>query len=83
MTVKHVKNDSISLKVYLQKTRLKKKAEQVEEQKLGSKIDLQKVKVEQIEEKSTVDIHIETIFGLPLDPKIHNSKCYIKELQES
>jgi len=62
MTVKHVKNDSISSKVYLQKTRLKKKVEQIEEQKLGSKIDLQKVKVEQIEEKSTINIHIETIW---------------------
>jgi hypothetical protein len=43
MTIKHVKNDSLTLRVYLQKTSVKKKVEQVEEQKLSSKANLQKV----------------------------------------
>ncbi len=50
VTIEHVDNNSPSLKVYLQKTSLTKKVEQVEEQKLYSKIDLQKVKVEHVEE---------------------------------
>jgi hypothetical protein len=40
VTIKHVKNDSPSLRVYLQKTSVKKKVEQVEEQKLGSQANL-------------------------------------------
>ncbi len=48
--VKHVKNSSPSLRVYLQKTSIKEKVKQVEEQKLSSKIDLQKVKIEHVEE---------------------------------
>jgi hypothetical protein len=51
MIVKHVDNNSPSLRVYLQKTSLKEKVEQVEEQKLGSKINLQKVKVEHVKEQ--------------------------------
>jgi hypothetical protein len=39
--VEHVENNSPSLRVYLQKTILKKKVEQVEKQKLCSKVDLQ------------------------------------------
>jgi len=39
LTIKHVDNNSPSLRVYLQKTILKNK---VEKQKLGSKINLQK-----------------------------------------
>jgi hypothetical protein len=39
----------------LQKIEFKKKVEQVEEQKSGSKAYLQKVKVEYVEEKSTSD----------------------------
>jgi hypothetical protein len=49
--VEHIKNDSPNLIVYLQKLGLKKKAKQIEEQKLSSKVHLQKVKVEQIEEQ--------------------------------
>jgi hypothetical protein len=56
--VKHVKNSSPSLRVYLQKTSIKEKVKQVEEQKLSSKIDLQKVKVEHVEEGSTLDIQV-------------------------
>ncbi len=41
MIVEHVENNSPSLRVYLQKTILKKKVEQVEKQKLCSKVDLQ------------------------------------------
>jgi hypothetical protein len=61
MTIEHVENDSPSQRVYLQKIGFKKKVEQVEEQKLGSKAYLQKVKVEHIEEKSTSDIQVETV----------------------
>ncbi len=39
------------MRVYLQKIGLKEKIKQVEEQKLGSKVDVEKVKVEQIEEQ--------------------------------
>ncbi len=49
--VEHVKNSGPSLRVYLQKTNIQKKVEQVEEQKLGSKVDLQKVKVEHVEKQ--------------------------------
>jgi hypothetical protein len=42
LTIKHIDNNSPSLKVYLQKTILKNNVEQVEKQKLGSKINLQK-----------------------------------------
>jgi hypothetical protein len=47
--VKHV-NNSPSLKVYLQKIGLKEKVEQVE-QKLWSKVHLQKMKVNNVEEQ--------------------------------
>jgi len=42
LTIEHVDNNSPSLRVYLQKTGLKTKVEQIEKQKLGSKVDLQK-----------------------------------------
>ncbi len=59
MIVKHVENNSPSLRIYLQKIGLKRKVEQVEEQKLGSKVDLEKVKVKHVEEQklsSKVDL---------------------------
>ncbi len=56
MTVEHVKNNSSSLRVYLQKIGFKKKVEQVKKQKLGSKVNLQKMKVKHVEEGSTLDI---------------------------
>jgi hypothetical protein len=37
LTIEHVENTNPSLRVYLQQIRLKKKVEQVEEQKLGFK----------------------------------------------
>jgi hypothetical protein len=40
----------------LQKIGFKEKVEQVKEQKLGSKVDLQKMKVENVKEGSTSDI---------------------------
>ncbi len=46
--VKHVKDNSPSLRVYLQKIGLKEKVKQVEEQKLCSKVDLQKMKVNHV-----------------------------------
>jgi hypothetical protein len=49
--VEHVKNVSSSLRVYLQQIRFKKKVEQVKEQKLGLKVNMQKVKAEQVEEQ--------------------------------
>jgi hypothetical protein len=58
MIVKHVENNSPSLKVYLQKISLKEKVKQVEKQKLNSKIDLQKVKVEHVEEGLTSNIQV-------------------------
>jgi hypothetical protein len=72
----------------------KVKVEHVEEQKLNSKVDLWKVKVEHLEKGSTSNIQVEIVnqiynqrfqnyLKLPLDPKIHNSICCIKELQES
>jgi hypothetical protein len=48
--VEHVENVSPSLRVYLQHIRLKEKVEQVEH-KLGLKVDMQKVKIEQVEEQ--------------------------------
>jgi len=45
----------------LQKTNLKKKVEQVEEQKLCSKVDLQKVRVDHVEKGSTLDIQVELV----------------------
>ncbi len=59
--VEHVESSSPSLRVYLQKTNLKKKVEQVKEQKLCSKVDLQKVRVEHVEEGSTSDIQVELV----------------------
>jgi hypothetical protein len=66
---------------------------QVDEQNQGSKIDLQtidlNIKVELVKETSTsyrncrLDLQSKVQFGLLLDPKIHSSKCYIKNLQES
>jgi hypothetical protein len=61
MIIERVNNNSPSLRVYLQKTRLKEKVEHIEEEKLGSKVDLQKVKVEHVEERSTSKIQIEII----------------------
>ncbi len=61
MTIERVDNNSPSLKVYLQKTRLKEKVEHVEEEKLGSKVDLQKMKIEHVEEGSTLEIQIEIV----------------------
>jgi len=62
--VKHVKNDS--LKVYLQKICLKEKVKQVEEQELGSKLNLKKkkkskVKVKHVGKGLTSKIQIENI----------------------
>jgi hypothetical protein len=53
MIVEHVDNNSPSLRVYLQKIGLKEKVEQVEEQTLGSKVNLQKVKIKHVKEGST------------------------------
>ncbi len=53
VTIKHIKNDSPNLRVYLQKIGLKEKVEQVEEQTLGSKVNLQKVKIKHVKEGST------------------------------
>jgi hypothetical protein len=39
----------------------KMKVEQIEEQKVSSKANMQKVKLEHVEEKSTSDIQVETI----------------------
>jgi hypothetical protein len=61
VTIEHVESSSLSLRVYLQKTNLKKKIEQVEEQKLCSKVDLQKVRVEHVEKGSTLDIQVELV----------------------
>jgi hypothetical protein len=61
VTIERVDNNSPSLKVYLQKTRLKEKVEHVEEEKLGSKVDLQKMKIEHVEEGSTLEIQIEIV----------------------
>jgi len=58
MIVKHVENNSPSLRVYLQKISLKEKVKQVEKQKLNSKIDLLKVKVEHVEEGLTSNIQV-------------------------
>jgi hypothetical protein len=87
LKIEHVKDDSSSLKVHLQKIGLKNKIEQ----ELGSKINLQniesKLKVEHVQNGSTSKIQIETIysnvqkiFGLPIDPTIHSLKCCIKEI---
>jgi hypothetical protein len=70
------------------------KVKHIEEQKLGSKVYLQKVKVEHVEEGSTLDIQVELVdqiynkkFQKYLDyhwiQKSIVRKCYIKELQES
>jgi hypothetical protein len=58
MIIKHVKNNSSNLRVFLQKIGIKEKVKQVEEQKLGSKIHLQKVKVEHVKKGSTLDIQV-------------------------
>ncbi len=60
VTIEHVESSSPSLRVYLQRTNLEKKVEQVEEQKL-SKVDLQKVRVEHVEEGSTLDIQVQLV----------------------
>jgi len=54
MIVEHVENNSSSLKVYLQKIGFKEKVEHVK--KLSSKVDLQKMKVEHVEEGSISNI---------------------------
>ncbi len=52
MTIEHVKNVRPSLRVYLQQICFKEKVKEVEEHKLGSKVEMQKVKVEQVEEEN-------------------------------
>jgi hypothetical protein len=71
------------------------KIEHVEEQKLGSKSNLQKVKVKHVKEgdlnirhtssnrRLDLESKVPKIFGLLLDPKIHSSECCIKELQDN
>ncbi len=63
LKIEHVKDDSSSLKVYLQKIGFKKKIEQ----ELGSKINLQntesKLKVEHVKNGWTSKIQIETIYS--------------------
>ncbi len=49
--VKHVKNNSPSLRVYLQKISLKGKVKQVEEQNICSKVHLQMMKINHVEEQ--------------------------------
>jgi hypothetical protein len=61
VTINHVKSSSPSLRVYLQITSLKKKVKQVQKQKLCSKVHLQKVKVNHVEEGSTLDIPVELV----------------------
>ncbi len=59
LIVEHVDNNSPSLRVYLQKKSFKNKVKQVNEQKLGSKVDLQKLKIKHVEEQklgSKVDL---------------------------
>jgi hypothetical protein len=51
MIVKHEENVSPSLRIYLQQIHLKEKIKQVE-QKLGLKVHLQKVKIEQEKSKN-------------------------------
>jgi hypothetical protein len=52
LIVKHEENAIPSLRIYLQQIHLKEKIKQVEEQKLGLKVDLQKVKIEQEKSKN-------------------------------
>jgi len=60
--VECVENVNPSLRIYLKQICLKEKVEQVEEQKLGSKVDLQKVKVEQVkEQKLGLEVDIEKV----------------------
>ncbi len=59
--VEHVKNDSPSLRVYLQKTSLIQKVEQETEQQLGSKAYLQKVKMEHVEKGLTTNVQVEIV----------------------
>ncbi len=62
MTIKHIENDSLSQKVYLQKIGFqKKKVEQLQDQKLGSKAYVQNMKIEHVEEKSTLDTQVEIV----------------------
>jgi hypothetical protein len=61
VTVQHVESSSLGLIIYLRKTSLKKKVKQVKEQKLWSKVDLQKVKIEHVEEGSTSNIQVELV----------------------
>ncbi len=62
LPIEHVDNINPSFKVYLQKIGPKKQVEHVEEvQKLGSKVDLQKVKVEHVEKGSTSNIQVQII----------------------
>ncbi len=62
--VEHVEEDMLSLKLYLQKISFKE-VKHVEKLEQGSKVDLQildlKVKVEHIEEGSSLKIGIKTI----------------------
>ncbi len=61
MTLKHVENRIPSLRIYLQKRSVKKKVEQIEKQKLCSKVDLQKVKVKHVKKGSTLHIQVELV----------------------
>jgi hypothetical protein len=47
MKVEHVENDSSKLKVYLQKSSLKKKVRQTKKQELSLKVNFQKTKKRQ------------------------------------
>jgi hypothetical protein len=90
LTIEHVEKRNPSLKIYLQTIGLKEKLKQVEQQKLNSKVNMLKVKIENVKKGSTsniqnfgLDLHLEVpkISYLLLDPIIHNLKCCVKELQ--
>jgi hypothetical protein len=62
--IEHVVKANPSLRVYLQKKSFKEK---VEQQKLGSKVDMLKVKIQNVKKRSTSYIHN---FGLDLQSKV-------------
>jgi hypothetical protein len=63
VTIKLIEKGNPSLRIYLQKIGFKEKVEQVKQQKLGSKVNMLKVKVENVKKGSTLDIQN---FGLDL-----------------
>jgi hypothetical protein len=91
MTIEHVDNNNPSFESSLVENRFQRESRRAKTKfksrftKSESRACRREVNIKHISSnfRPNLQSKVPKISKLPLDPKIHNLKCYIKELQES